>query len=105
MPNTLLQQLASTGIVGLLLALALFALRDMQRQLKEEMKARIEDAAKNTQTVLALQRELIEATQQIAAMLDLFRKVWERMETPPAPPAPERPRQRTLPGRGTGSGL
>jgi len=72
----ILGQLASTGVVGLLLVLTLYALRDKDRKLQSEMAARIEDAKKYNDLSMALQREVIQAVTKLGEMLE----IWERRE-------------------------
>ena len=76
MTDEMFRQLASTGVVGALLVLTLLALREKDRQLKAEMLARIEDAAKFHTLSMSLQREVIAAVGKLGEMLDL----WERRD-------------------------
>lgn len=76
MTDTLLGQIASTGIVGVFLAIALLALREKDKQLKAEMAARIDDAAKFNTLAMSLQREVIQAVHKLGEMLT----IWERLE-------------------------
>lgn len=72
MTEALFGQLASTGTVGVLLVLALFALRAKDRELKAEMNARIEDAIKFNTLAMSLQREVIQAVNDLGKMLDIL---------------------------------
>lgn len=78
-------QLASTGVVGVLLVIALLALRDVYRQLnaakddcsskiQAEMQARVDDAKRFNELSMSLQREIIEAVSKLGDMLDLLEK-------------------------------
>lgn len=88
MSDALLQQLASSGVMGLLLALALVALWEKDKQLKAEMTARITDATRYTDLALGLQKELIDAARDIKTMLDLFQKFWNQFGGEPIDPRP-----------------
>lgn len=74
MTEAILGQLASTGVVGALLVLALLALRDKDRQLKAEMLARIEDAKKYNDMSMALQREVMAAVDQLGRMIEMIER-------------------------------
>jgi hypothetical protein len=77
MTDEMMRQLASTGVVGVLLVLALFALREKDRQLNAEKTARIEDAGKFNALAMSLQREVIAAVNKLSDMLE----IWERRES------------------------
>lgn len=76
MTDSLLGQIASHGIVGTMLGLALLALRAKDKELKAEMAARIEDAQKLNTIAMALQREVIQAVHKLSEML----AIWERRD-------------------------
>lgn len=54
-----LAQIASTGIVGALLVLAIIAIVYLHRQLSAEKDARIEDSQKFTTLAMSMQKEVI----------------------------------------------
>lgn len=74
MTEQLIGQLASTGVVGVLLGLAILALRDKDKQLRTEMEARIADAAKFNTLAMSLQREVIEAVNKLGDMLTIMER-------------------------------
>lgn len=74
--DPVLGQIASTGVVGALLIVTMFALREKDKQLKAEMAARIEDAAKFNTLAMSLQREVIQAVHKLGEML----AIWERRD-------------------------
>ena len=92
MTDTLLGQLASTGVVGAFLVLALLALTNKDKQLKEqakehtlalqekdkqiktEMEARVADSGRFITLAMSLQREVIEAVNKLSDMLAFIEK-------------------------------
>lgn len=82
MTDQIFTQIASTGVVGALLVLALFALREKDKQLKDEMTARIEDAGRFNTLSMSLQREVIGAVEKLGEMLEIVeRREDERKST------------------------
>lgn len=87
MTEQLYQQLASTGVVGVLLVLALIAVRMMYKELKEareehakqlaaEKQNRIDDAKAFNGLAMALQKEVITAVTKLGEIVD----AWEKRE-------------------------
>lgn len=77
MPETALDQLASTGIIGALLALTLYALWRKDRDLRAESAARVEDAQRMLDLAMRLQKELtlaVNALTEVARELKLERE-------------------------------
>jgi energy-converting hydrogenase A subunit M len=77
MTEHILAQLASTGVVGVLLVLAILALRAKDAALIEEQHSRIEDAKAYLALAMALQKEVIAAVSKLADIVEIF----ERRET------------------------
>ena len=69
MTEQLFSQIASTGVVGALLVIALLALRAKDKELKAEMTARIADSERFNQTALAIQKEVMTAVSKLAEMV------------------------------------
>jgi len=65
----LLSQIASTGVVGALLVIALLALRAKDKELKAEMSARIADGERFRESILAIQKEVMTAVASLAGMV------------------------------------
>lgn len=77
MPESALQQLAGTGVVGVVLALALYALWRKDRDLRTESAARVEDAQRMLELAMKLQKELtlaVTALTEVAKELKLERE-------------------------------
>jgi hypothetical protein len=74
MENQLLSQLASTGIVGVLLVIALYTLRTKDRELKAEMQLRIEDAQKFNTLAMSLQKEVIQSVSRLGEIVEWAEK-------------------------------
>jgi len=94
------KQIASLGIVGVLLVASLIALRSVYNSFIAEKTARIDDAQKFNTLALSMQKEMILATQSLVKIADAFEKREERLErefaarahtTPAAPFTPRRP--------------
>lgn len=73
---TLIGQVASTGIVGIFLALALLALREKDKALLIEKNARIEDSQKYMTLAMALQKDVITAVKTLGEIVEK----WEKRE-------------------------
>lgn len=73
---TLLQQLASSGVLGVVLVLALLALRTKDRELRGESQARIDDAQRMLELSMRLQKDV---TLAVAALTEIVDK-WEKRE-------------------------
>lgn len=71
-----LGQVASTGIVGVLLVIALLTLRAKDRELSEEKDARIKDAKDWNTQALTIQKEVSDS---LAKLSEIF-KIWEKRE-------------------------
>lgn len=81
--NPLLQQLASTGVVGLVAAIFLYLYLAERKVSQKEFHSRIEDAQKYSSLAMALQKEVITAVQaltKIAAHLEKQDEQKERLE-------------------------
>ena len=76
METQLWGQLASTGVVGVLLVLALLALRQKDKELKDEQQARIEDAKAYLKLAMSLQEQVLGAVNKLAEIVE----AWERRE-------------------------
>ena len=75
-PAGSLEQIASVGITGALLILALFALRSKDKELSDEKNARIDDAKTNLQLAMKLQEQVILAVNKLADIVEN----WEKRE-------------------------
>ncbi len=73
-----LSQLASTGVVGVLLVLTLLALRSKDRELRAESQARIEDAKKYNDLAMNLQKQMIESVNKQGEIMDRFEAIEEQ---------------------------
>jgi len=69
-------QLASTGVVGVLLALAILALRAKDRELQLEKAARIEDSKAMMTLAMELQKQVILAVNKLSELVE----TWEKRE-------------------------
>lgn len=76
MESQLLAQLASTGVVGAFLVLALLALRTKDHELQGEKAARIKDSQDMMQLIMRLQQEVIIAVGKLSDLVDS----WEKRE-------------------------
>lgn len=74
--NDALQQLASTGVVGALLVVAIFALRAKDKELQQEKAARIDDAKAYLQLAMSLQEQVITAVNKLSEIWE----AWEKRE-------------------------
>lgn len=72
----LLSQIASTGIVGVFLVIALIALHRRDGELQTEKNLRIADAGKYLELALALQKDVIVAVKTLGEIVEK----WERRE-------------------------
>lgn len=92
----LYKQIASTGILGILLVASILALVRIYRDLIAEKNSRIEDATKFNTLALAMQKEMILATQSLVKIARSFEVREERIErelmmrTRPTPARPFR---------------
>lgn len=71
-----LSQLAGTGVVGALLVVCMFALRQKDKELSDEKASRIKDAQDYTTLAMSLQKEVIIAVTKLSEIVD----VWEKRE-------------------------
>ena len=87
MATQLLEQLASAsnGLFGLLLVIALMALRAKDRELKEknlelkaEMQCRVEDAQQLTKVIMEQQKEIIQTVNSLRQIIE-----WIEGDRPP----------------------
>jgi|GEM_PF-4496966 len=76
MAESMLTQLAGTGVVGAFLVIALLALRQKDGDLRAESKARIEDSQRMLELALRLQKDV---TTAVAALTEIVEK-WEKRE-------------------------
>lgn len=76
MENQVLSQLASTGVVGVLLVLSLLALRHKDREMTMEKQARIDDAKAYLNLAMSLQQQVIVAVNKLSEIVD----AWERRD-------------------------
>ncbi len=76
MAESALAQLAGTGVVGIVLVLALLALWQKDKDFKAEAKARIDDAQRMLGLAMQLQKDV---TTAVAALTEIVEK-WERRE-------------------------
>jgi uncharacterized membrane protein YccC len=67
-----LGQLASTGVVGVFLVLALFALRSVYRELSEERDARIKDSQDTLQMILKIQQGVTDAVHKLGQIVEAW---------------------------------
>ena len=99
MTEAMLGQLASTGVVGAFLVLALLTLASKEKQIKElmakhdlalqekdkqikaEMEARAADSGRFITLAMSLQREVIEAVNKLGDMLAFIEKRDEEKRT------------------------
>jgi CTP synthase (UTP-ammonia lyase) len=80
MTDQLYQQLASTGVVGVFLVLALLSLRSTYNALVAEKNARIEDVQKFNTLCLALQKEVITSISTLAKIAERTEKKEEERD-------------------------
>lgn len=76
----LLTQLASTGVVGIFLVIALFALRHKDKALEDEKNARIKDAHDYTSLAMTLQKDVILAVKTLGEIVEKWEKREEERE-------------------------
>lgn len=76
----LLTQVASTGLVGVFLVIALFALRQRDAELQAEKGHRITDAAKYLELALELQKDVIVAVKTLGEIVEKWEKREEARE-------------------------
>jgi type II secretory pathway component PulM len=76
MAESALAQLAGTGVVGLVLVLALLALWQKDKDYKAESKARIDDAQRMLAILMQMQKDV---TTAVAALTEIVEK-WEKRE-------------------------
>ncbi len=74
--SQLIGQIASTGIVGVFLVLAILALRAKDAELSLEKSARIKDSQDFLQLAMNLQGQVILAVNKLSEMVES----WERRE-------------------------
>jgi uncharacterized membrane protein len=76
MAESVLAQLAGSGVLGIFLVLVLLALRQKDGDFKAEAKARIEDSQRMLALAMTLQKDV---TTAVAALTEIVEK-WERRE-------------------------
>lgn len=76
MAESALAQLAGTGVVGVVLVLALLALWQKDKDFKGEAKARIDDAGRMLAIAMTLQKDVTNAVTALTAIVEK----WERRE-------------------------
>ncbi len=76
MAESMLTQLAGSGVLGVFLVLVLFALKQKDQDFKSEAKARIEDSQRMLALAMTLQKDV---TTAVAALTEIVEK-WERRE-------------------------
>jgi uncharacterized metal-binding protein len=69
-----LGQLASTGIVGAFLVLALLALRTKDKELSDEKALRIKDSQDMMQLAMKIQSSVIDAVHKLGDIVDSWEK-------------------------------
>jgi hypothetical protein len=69
-------QLASTGVVGAFLVLALMALRSKDRELRDEQALRTKDAQDTMKLIMQIQQSVIDAVHKLGEIVDS----WEKRE-------------------------
>ena len=81
METQLFTQIASTGVVGVLLVVVLLAYRQKDRELKEEQQARIADAKSYLDLAMKLQEQVIIAVQKLSEIVEYLEKQDRPKET------------------------
>ena len=76
MAESALTQLAGTGVVGVVLVLALLALWRKDKDLRAEASARVEDAQRMLALAMTLQKDV---TLAVSALTEIVEK-WEKRE-------------------------
>jgi hypothetical protein len=76
MEMQILSQLASTGLCGLFLVLALLALRTKDKELNAEKALRIKDSQDMMQLAMTIQASVIDAVHKLGDIVD----AWEKHE-------------------------
>lgn len=76
--QALLGQLASTGVVGVFLVMALIALKKKDADLDKEKNSRIEDTKQFSTLCLSLQKEVITAVQKLSEVVEFLEKREDR---------------------------
>lgn len=76
MAESVLAQLAGSGVLGIFLVLVLLALRQKDADFKAEAKARIDDAQRMLTLAMTLQKDV---TLAVNALTEIVEK-WERRE-------------------------
>ena len=71
-----LGQIASTGLAGAMLVVALLALRAKDRALSAEQTARVNDSRENLQLIMKLQEQVILAVNKLSELVE----IWEKRE-------------------------
>ena len=66
----LIERIASTGLAGVFLALAVYAYWSKDKELKAEMQQRIADAQQFNTLALNLQKELIRAVNRLGEIVE-----------------------------------
>ena len=76
MNSDVLGQIASTGLAGAMLVVALLALRAKDKALSLEQKARVDDSRENLQLIMKLQEQVILAVNKLSELVE----IWEKRE-------------------------
>lgn len=74
-----LGQIASTGVMGVLLVIALIALYLKDKQLGEETEARIKDGQETQKLLMQVQQSAIDTTHKLSEVADRMEKREEDM--------------------------
>lgn len=76
MTSDVLGQIASTGLAGCMLVVALLALRAKDKALTAEQAARVTDSRENLQLIMKLQEQVILAVNKLSELVE----IWEKRE-------------------------
>lgn len=76
MGEVVLTQLASNGLLGVILVIVLLALRSKDAELSREKASRIDDARDNLQLIMKLQEQVILAVNKLSDLVE----IWEKRE-------------------------
>jgi len=67
-----LGQLASTGVVGVILVLTLLALRSKDKEVSDEKAARIKDSQDTLQMILKIQQSVTDAVHKLGQIVEAW---------------------------------
>lgn len=80
MAESVLTQLAGSGVLGIFLVLVLLALRQKDADFKAESKARIEDAQRMLSLAMTLQKDTTTAVTALTTIMEELKEERERLE-------------------------